>query len=187
MVEIKGSAIHDAIESLKKRSGEQVFTSVISSLDNESKATFQKIILSSGWYSLDHFSKFLESDIRIIAHGDESELITKAEIIVENQLKGIYKIFVKLGSPEFVLNKLSAIHKSYFRGVSIEIKMTGPNEAKIKYIGFEKQHRLIGFVIIGFYKKALEISGAKQVNTKYTVLIEEEKGYCELVITWIGK
>ncbi len=187
MVEVKGSVINDSLENLKKRSGEQVFNSIISSLDNESRAIFQKMILSLGWYSLDHFSKFLESDIKITANGNESELIARTEIIIEKQLRGIYKIFVKLGSPEFVLNKMSAIHQSYFRGVSIEVKMTGPNGAIIKYTGFEKQHRIIGFSIIGFYKKALEISGAKQVDAKYTVLIEEGKGYCELVITWIGK
>jgi len=39
----------------------------------------------------------------------------------------------------------------------------GNDKALIKYTGFEKQYRIMGFAIIGFFKKALEIPGAKDV------------------------
>jgi len=48
-------------------------------------------------------------------------------------------------------------------------------------------HRLIGLSIIGFYRKALEISGAKDVKAEFTTSIEEDKGYCELVLNWNDK
>jgi hypothetical protein len=65
--------------------------------------------------------------------------------------------------------------------------MINSKTARIKYIGFEKQHRLIGLSLIGFYKKALEISGAKDIKTMFITSIEQGKGFCELEITWTHK
>jgi len=187
MIEIKGSVLSDSIHAVKERSGEQIYNNIIDQLDEQSKKIFEQNILATSWYPLDSFVKFLELDIQLTAYGDKKQLIRRSEAVVEKQLTGIYKLFVKLGSPEFVLNRISIIHKSYFKGVSIDIQMEGANTAILRYSGFEKQHELIGLVIIGFFKKALEISGANGVITKYSTAIEDGKGYCDLVVTWTGK
>jgi hypothetical protein len=185
MVEIKGSVINDSINTVKKKNGDQVYNNILSQLDEQARQLFEKPILDTGWYSLDSFSKFVELEIKLTANGDENELVIHSEDVIEKQLKGIYKIFVKLGSPEFILNRISILHQGYLRGVSIKIKLDGPDKAIITYTGFEKQHRLIGFGLVGFYKKAIEISGAKNIHTKFLTSIEENKGYCELEITWM--
>ena len=107
----------------------------------------------------------------------------RVEALIERRLKGIYRIFVRLGSPEFFIRYHSIAHQGYFRGVLMKITFDGANKAIIKFTGFEKQHKLMERSIIGFYKKALETFGAKNVHTKYLTLIEENKGYCELEIT----
>jgi hypothetical protein len=42
----------------------------------------------------------------------------------------------------------------------------------------------VGLTIIGFFKKALELSGAKDVLTHFSTPIEEGKGYAELSVAW---
>jgi hypothetical protein len=111
-------------------------------------------------------------------------LIKGSEEVIERQLRGIYKVFVKLGSPEFVLKRIAAVHATYFQGVDIKVEMMGPGNATIRYTGYEKQHRIIGFAIIGFFRKALEISGAKNVQAGFATPIEAGKGYAELAISW---
>jgi hypothetical protein len=71
--------------------------------------------------------------------------------------------------------------------VGVEVNLPSPGKAVVKYTGFAKQHRLIGLIIIGFYRKALEISGAKDVKAGFTTSIEDDKGYCELLLSWRGK
>jgi len=51
-------------------------------------------------------------------------------------------------------------------------------------MGFQSQHEIVGYAIIGFYRKALEISGAKQVAVNFTVPISAGGEYAELKITW---
>jgi hypothetical protein len=184
MVQIKGSAIQETINQVKRRSGEDAFKKILGLLDEEARDVFKNEIYSSSWYSLDFFTRFLELEIRVLADGKEEMVTRGSEAVIERQLRGIYKAFVKLGSPEFVIKRIAAVHETYFQGVPIEVKLSGNGQALIKYTGFEKQHRIMGFAIIGFFKKALEISGASNVAIHFATAIEEGKGYSELSISW---
>ncbi|HKV62785.1 MAG TPA: hypothetical protein VJO16_12775 [Candidatus Acidoferrum sp.] len=184
MVQIKGSAIRETIDQIKKRAGEEAFQKILGLLDEETRKVCEGEIFSSSWYSLDYFTRFLEIEIRVLADGNEEMVTRGSEAIIERQLRGIYKAFVKLGSPEFVIKRIAAVHATYFQGVPIEVKLEGQGKATIKYMGFQKQHRIMGFAIIGFFKKALEISGAKNVVLHFTTPIEEGKEYCELSLAW---
>jgi len=184
MVQIKGSAIKETIEQIKSRAGEAAFQKILGLLDDETRKVLAGEIFSSTWYSLDLFTRFLEIEINILADGNEEMVTRGSEAVIERQLRGIYKAFVKLGSPEFVIKRIAAVHATYFQGVPIEVQVQGHGRAVVKYIGFEKQHRIMGFAIVGFFKKALEISGAKDVAIYFSVPIEEGKGYSELSIAW---
>jgi hypothetical protein len=184
MVQIKGSAIKETIAQIRRRSGDAAFQKILGLLDEETRKIFEGEIFSSTWYPLDLFTRFLEVEIRVLADGNEEMVTRGSEAVIERQLRGIYKAFVKLGSPEFVIKRIAAVHATYFQGVPIDVKLEGNNRALVKYAGFEKQHRIMGFAIVGFFKKALEISGAKDVVIRFSTPIEEGKGYSELSIAW---
>ena len=188
MIKIKGIAVSDTIKAVKAQYGDQTYNSIVDLLKGETRELFEApAILVSSWYSLDAFVEFLEMYLKVTAQGNEQELIKRSEVLIERQLSGIYKWFVKWGSPEFVLNRIATVHRTYFQGVDVEVSVPSPGKAIVKYTGFAKQHRLMGPIIIGFYRKALEISGAKDVKAAYTSSIEDDKGYCELILTWRGK
>jgi hypothetical protein len=188
MVEVKGTVVRDSIKAVKARHGEQAYADIVGLLKGETRSLFEKgSVMSIGWYPLDAFVEFLEMDLKVTAQGNEQELIRRSEVIIEQELKGIYRVFVKLGSPRFVLNRISTVHQTYFRGVEIEVSLPASGNAILKYTGFERRHRLIGLSIIGFYRKALEISGAKNVKAEFATKIEDDKGYCELLVTWSDK
>ena len=184
MLHIKGTAVLDTMEAIKARAGKVELDKIISHLDPETREIFQRPISPSSWYSCDAFSRFLEADIRETAGGNEQELVKRAEAVIEKQLSGIYKMFVRLGSPEFVIRRIAAVHSTYFDGVQIIPEMKGPNAATIQYVGFSRKHRIMGFAILGSFRKALEISGAKKVDVHFTVPIEAGEHFCELALTW---
>jgi hypothetical protein len=157
---------------------------ILGLLDVETRKVCEGEIFSSTWYPLDLFTRFLEIEIKVLADGNEEMVTRGSEAVIERQLRGIYKAFVKLGSPEFVIKRIAAVHATYFQGVPIDVKLEGNNRALVRYSGFEKQHRIMGFAIVGFFKKALEISGAKDVVIRFSVPIEEGKEYSELSIAW---
>jgi hypothetical protein len=104
--------------------------------------------------------------------------------VIESQLRGIYRIFVKLGSPGSVVKRIASVHQTYFDGSQIIADMDGDSRATIKYIGFKVRHRILEYTIIGFYRKALEISGAKKVDVHFSVPMSDDKDYSEVTVTW---
>lgn len=183
MADIKGRVLLDSLEAIKARAGQAEVAKIVGSLSTESRKVFESPILFSEWYPLDAFVEFLEKDIQLTAGGDREALAVRSEKVVEGQLRGIYKIFVKLGSPGFVINRIAAVHATYFRGIEIVPQVEG-HSATIRYMGFRRQHSIMEFAIMGFFRKALAVSGARQVRLKFTVPIAQGDTYLELAITW---
>jgi hypothetical protein len=183
LAQIKGTVLLDTLAAIKARAGESELAKIISHLSPETRTIFGAAIHSSTWYPLDAFVEFLEVDIRETAGGDREMLAKRAERVIESQLKGIYRVFVRLGSPGFVISRISAVHATYFDGVQI-IPELEPHKAVVKYVGFARHHEIMGYTIVGFYRKALEISGAKQATVQFTVPIAGGGPYSELTITW---
>jgi len=183
MPEIKGTVLLDTLAAVKARAGESELARIVKALSDEARPIFEGAIYSSSWYSLDAFVEFLEVDIRETANGDREALSKRSEKVIEAQLSGIYKIFVKVGTPGFVITRISAVHATYFKGVQI-IPEIEERQAIIKYVGFKKQHQILEYTISGFFRKALEMCGAKQVSLHFSVPMAEGKEYSELTISW---
>jgi len=183
-VSIKGSVVLETVQAIKARAGAEGFEAIVGTLDDDARAMLRGVIFPTAWYPLDPFARFLQADLRVSAGGNERALIKRSEAIIDGQLRGIYRLFVRFGSPEFVLKRISVIHMTYYNGVNVETKSLTPGRAVIRYTGFEPQHNLMGYTIIGFFKKALEISGAKDVQVSFTIPISEGKEYSELTATW---
>lgn len=64
------------------------------------------------------------------------------------------------------------------------MKLGDRGKAMGKYLGFEKQHRIIGFAMIGFFRKALEMSGAQAPVICFSTPIEEHRGHSEPSLAW---
>ncbi len=183
MADIKGRVLLDTLTAVRERSGEQELAKIIKSLSNESRKVFESPILFSEWYPLDAFAEFLEINVRETANGDREVLAKRSEKVVESQLRGVYKIFVRLGSPRFVISRISAVHETYFRGVKIIMEFER-HSATVRYVGFQKEHSIMEQVVIGFFRKALAMSGANRVELKFTVPIAQAGPYSELAISW---
>ena len=183
MAEIKGTVLADTINAIRSRGGDPELQKIISQLSPAAREAFERPIQISAWYPLDTFVEFLEVDIEVSAAGNREILIARSERVIEAQLRGIYKVFVKLGSPGFVITRISAVHATYFKDVHI-IPELQDHSATIKYVGFAKHHDIMRFIILGFYRKALELCGAKHVSLNFTIPISEGGEFSELNITW---
>jgi hypothetical protein len=181
MPDIKGSAVRDAVATHIEHRNEE-YQRVLARLDPPTRRLFLGQIPSNGWFPLDAFAHYLAA--KVIESGEPAEaLVGRAELVVERQLRGIYRVFAMLLSAESMVAKITAINATYFRGVQVERTPSGNHGAVIRYIGFESRHHLMEFIIVGFYRKALEICGARNVQAEWTPPISGTRGYAELAVS----
>lgn len=181
-VRIKGTALLDTVEAARKREGEQRLAQIVQSLLPPFRHVFENGIVPTSYYSLDAFVAFLEAGFRL-GGDDERILIKRTEAVAERQLTGLYRVFIKLGSPEFVIRRITTIHQTFFTGVGISVELRH-GDARVRYSGFRKQHRLMEYVMFGFYQKALQICGAREARAQMSVPMADDAEFCELHITW---
>jgi hypothetical protein len=184
MAQIIGSAVLNTLAAIKARHGEQGLGKIFAHLDGEAKRIFTSPIEPWKWYPLDAFVDFLDADINETAAGDRSVLIERAKKVVDFQLREIDNIEVTIDSPKFVINRVAVIHATQFKGVQIIPEIEDGSMATIKYIGFAKHHDIFEWILIGFYLKALEMCGAKDISANFTVPISAGGAYSEITITW---
>jgi hypothetical protein len=188
MLQIKGTVVGDSIRAVGSRLGDQAYDAIVSQLEGEARALFEEgFVLASRWYPLDAFAQFLEVAVMVTARGDARVLIQRSEELTEQQLSGVYQAFGKMGSPEAVIDQLSAIHRTYYQGLAIEASVLGEGRARVIYRGLEKRHWVLGSTFMGFFRRALEMSGAQEVRAEFTTPIEDGKGHCELILTWASE
>lgn len=181
--QIKGIAVAGTVQRIKEKYGEAKFQEILNGLSEADKRVMGGNMLPSVWYSLDTFSNFLDEEVKVLYAGDASKLQMGSAEVVSNQLKGIYKFFVKLGSPEFIIGRISSIHNSYFNGVELE-KEISDGKFVGRYKGYKAGQGVFEDVIIGFYNKALELSGAKNIKAKFDVPINSGEEHAQIVVTW---
>ena len=95
----------------------------------------------------------MEALVRETANGNPEILTERSEQVVDSQLRGVYRIFIKLGSPGYVIKRIAAVHETYFDGIQIIPEVDDSREASIKYVGFKKRHAILQYTIIGFFAK----------------------------------
>lgn len=181
---VKGRVLIDAVAVARELRGQTAVDALVATLDAEAQEVLRGTLLANDWCPLDVLTSFMAASVRMHNGGDESVIVARSERVVEQQLGGIYRIFIRLGSPEFIVKRLGAIHQTYFEHVRVSPSFAEERRARVRYTGFQPQHRLMEHAIVGFYRKALQLSGAKDVTATIATPLSAGRGILEVEIAW---
>jgi hypothetical protein len=184
MIFIRGIAVANDVERILKQFGKQNYIRVVKMLNAEDQELFLNKIIAADLYPLDSFVRFVEAEIQLLYNGDRTRIIHNSEDIFKRQLQGVFRWFIQFGTPSYVIGEIVKITQAYFEGVSMKPVIMGNGRFLGQILGFEKKHEILQYAIIAFFKKALETSGAKNVQAKFTVPFSTEKQYSEILVTW---
>jgi hypothetical protein len=107
MVHIKGIPMLDTVRSSKQFFGEGEYQRLVGLLSPEAKKVFQEGIVASEWYPLEVYTNLLELIVKEKHKGNVLVLAKGSAKVIEKHFRGIYAVFVKLGSPEYFIKKLA--------------------------------------------------------------------------------
>lgn len=184
MVTIKGVNLSSTLNYNKEMFGEELQNKLIAQLSSEDQQVLTKAILDAEWYPLDVFVRYLNVMTKDILKGSGESLQKGTEAVIEMQFKGIYKALLMLGSPEAFVERINTITGRYYQGINIKTEMLDKKKVKATYEGFEKSHRLYEYTILGWWKKAMEMLGAKNVKVELLTSLADGKGHFELTASW---
>lgn len=169
-MQIKGTSVKSTHNFVKKRHAdkEQLW---IDSLPEASQELMLYPVMATQWYPImDGMIIPVQKIAELFYNNNENKAAYEiGKYSAEEGLNGVYKIFVKMASPSFVLKRSPKIFNTYYTDVKFEITDSNSKMAKFKVTGFQEEHTQIFTRIDGWIEETLRIIGSKPIEVSHKV------------------
>jgi hypothetical protein len=157
-MKVKGTAVKVLIDFVRKNYPDY-FNTWMESLPDESKRIFEGIILSSQWYEL-VYSHTVPTEVLADIIGVSAETMAQdiGEYSAEAALNGIYRIFLKLASMKYAIQRIPQIFQTYYDPAHTELIKTTHGDVIFKFGYTTERENLLYYRNKGWIRKFLELA-----------------------------
>jgi hypothetical protein len=152
---------------------------------SEPSRKIMETVLASSWYPLNE--ALIEPTQKIcdlFYDGRDEGAWELGRFSAEHALTGVYRIFVKVGTPGFLISRASAIMSVYYRPSEIKVAEKSSKRAVAQLVHFPESHRMVELRMGGWMERALEISGCKEVTLDIPRSLTKGDPVTEFVAQW---
>jgi hypothetical protein len=184
-MQAKGTAVETIPLFVRNRFGEPGFQKWLQALSPQAQKSFSTNILSPVWYPLKE--TMIEPTVKLcdlFFNGRLDGAIEQGRFSAEHGLRGVYRLFVKLASPETLVTKASTIMPTYYQPSAMEVMEKGNGRAVVRITRFETPHTVIEHRIKGWMERALELAGAKSARAEIAASMTKGSPHTDFAITW---
>ncbi len=163
-MEVKGTSPTNTLEFVQQRFGEPGVRRWLDALGPASRELFEGKILASSWYpAATAFTDPVGRMCDLFFAGDAPTGAWQlGRFSAENTLTGVYKVFVRIGSPGFMLERASKVFETFFRPGEVRLIERGRGLAVMRIQGMDEVSELWENRIGGFIEAAAEIAKAPE-------------------------
>lgn len=183
-MQVKGTAVVSIPEFVRSQFGNR-YDEWVNSLTPVAKEIFEKKILASSWYPYQYAVVEPTSQIcDLFFSGNERGAWEGGRFSADFALKGVYKVFVKVGSPQFLISRGSKVFSSYYAPSRIEFTEIDSKHVIMRIVEFSEPKRLVECRIAGWMERALEISGCSDVDIQITASMAKGDSTTDFTAKW---
>jgi len=102
----------------------------------------------------------------------------------EKALTGIFKTFLMIASPAYMMHRAIRIFSTFYRPSDIEVGEKGKNHIFIHINSFDDINEALEYRIAGWVTKALEPAKCKDVNYTINQSLTTNHPFTEIEFTW---
>ena len=183
-MDVKGTAVRSTPLFVKQRFAER-FAEWAAILSERSREIMTGKIGTRDWYPLKE--GMIEPTRKIcdlFFKGDDGGAWEVGRFSAEYSLWGLYRLFVKMGSPLHLIEKASTVFSTYYRPSKMRIVDHTPLSAVARIEHFPEPDMLVELRIGGWMERALEISGCADVESKIVKSLARGDECTEFVSAW---
>ncbi len=186
MTQVSGLSLKTFPLFIKTRFGDEAFEKWKAALDGEAKKVFvNPLIHLDDWYD---FKTFFIEPMQLVCdmfyEGDSQSAWEMGRFSAEYALKGVLKVFVKMGTTLFLMNRAAGIVNKYYQPMDMRVIKNGKNYAILAIMDFPDYHILLEKRICGWVERALEISGCGNIQIHILKPYQEPERRAEIKFQW---
>lgn len=184
---LKGMSYRTTLGFIKSKVGEEGLQKAIALMPEDARAVLQKGVLATEFYPFEWIVLLQQAGLSVIGGDKRSVLREMGRFSAENALTTVYKIFFKVGSPEFIIKKATAVYATYFKGGG-DIRMVEETKGfiRMQIDRYPGGHPEFCRRLDGYYEMILELSGAKNIQVVHSTCAYTAAGgkTCEWTAKW---
>lgn len=186
MSQVSGLSLKTFPLFIKTHFGEEGFEKWKNALSGDLKEVFDNpLIKLDDWYD---FNEFFIKPMQLICdlfyEGNEKSAWEMGRFSAEYALKGVLKVFVKMGTTLFLMNRAAGIVSNYYKPMDMRVVKNGKNFAVLAIVDFPDYHILLENRICGWIERALEISGCRNIQIDIVKSFNHNDRSVEIKFQW---
>lgn len=184
-MEVKGTAVKSIKDYVEKKYGSQL-NDWIQALPESSAKIMSTGIFANNWYPMKEAAvEPTKAIAKLFFNNDvEKAALEAGRFSAEIGLKGVYKIFVRVASPNYIMQRAGRVFTSYYSPSDISVVNSHDKGLTLHITKFPEPEKIIEYRIAGWCEKALEFTNCKDVKANITKSLASGDNLTEIVITW---
>jgi hypothetical protein len=163
-MKIKGMILNSRREFVRENFGESSWDKVMEGLPDEDRKLIGDSILSSQWYPFEIGDHIDNAIVKVLGKGDKLVFEQLGAKSAQKSLAKEHRTFLSPGNPQSFMKKTGSIYKFYYDTGHREYEITGPASGVITTYDAETYSVPDCLTVIGWYKEALKMCGAKNIK-----------------------
>lgn len=167
--EVKGTGLISTRTYVKEKHPER-YNDWFNTLPSDCQLLYDGVISSSDWFDVEKYYYVPLKTIANMFYGgnEQKAAIEVGKFSADFGLKGVYKVFLLVASPQALMNAAKRIISMYFRPVDVEISEINKKAIMLTTTKLHKSSEILDYRTIGWCIKALELVNCKNVTFQKT-------------------
>ena len=147
-------------------------------------ANIERGFVKSKWYPFEQFVELNVAIDKIFGSGDLSLVKQLGRFGADANLTTIYRLFLKVGSPTWILGRSLRLYSAHYDTGWAEVAMSGPTAAMLRIHAVHKPHRAHCLSVAGWAERSIELSGGREPVAIESRCRTRGDEVCELDVSW---
>lgn len=160
--QVRGSFVLAATDYVRQSHGNDSLQRIFSELPPEARSRVQSSNIATTWLPVRYYDAVLRTIDRFLGRGDGSIANVLGAAAAEHDLPGSLRAFLHVATPSMAAERIPLLWRIYHSGGHLEIE-PGTNSCQIEVVDLVPDTFLHAMAMAGFYKKMLELAGARDV------------------------
>ena len=180
---IKGSILKSRLEFVRQAIGDNGLAEVLGSLSEEDQSLLGRLV-TVAWVDFELGQRLDNAIVKAMGGGSTRFFERLGEASAEVNLTTLHSAFMSEGDPQAFLAKAPQIYRVYYDVGWREYEQTGEREGILTTHEAETFSTTDCLTVIGWYRKALEMCGAKNVIIREETCRATGGDVCRYRVSW---
>lgn len=184
MSSVKGAAITARLRFVREHHGDAGLARVLAAVSDATRAVLDARVLPQAWAPFDAFVDLSVAADQLFGRGDLGLCYEMGRHAAEVNLPTLYRLFYRLGSPQFILRKAAQLWSVHYDSGKLAAFEEGEGGARLEIVDFARPHRAHCLSVLGWAARSVELSGGALQKADEERCRTRGDETCELVVRW---